>query len=94
MMVAILGLASTTLVKGMRFDLKTGATKCITEDIKLNAMTIGKYSIVNPVEGFPLSEEDRVSVRVYHFFKYINSYFLVSLFWRIILWKLFKLAML
>nr|XP_043634903.1 transmembrane emp24 domain-containing protein p24delta7-like [Erigeron canadensis] len=52
------------LVKGMRFDLKTGATKCITEDIKLNAMTVGKYSIVNPVEGFPLSDEDRITVRV------------------------------
>ncbi|GKB82033.1 transmembrane emp24 domain-containing protein p24delta9-like protein [Tanacetum coccineum] len=62
------------MVKGMRFDLKTGATKCITEDIKINAMTVGKYSIVNPAEGFPLSEEDRVTVRVtsplgnnYHF---------------------------
>nr|GEX21399.1 transmembrane emp24 domain-containing protein p24delta9-like [Tanacetum cinerariifolium] len=26
-------------------------------------MTVGKYSIVNPAEGFPLSEEDRVTVR-------------------------------
>ncbi|KVI09106.1 GOLD-like protein [Cynara cardunculus var. scolymus] len=62
-LVMILGLASTT-VKGMRFDLRSGATKCITEDIRLNAMTVGKYSIVNPVEGFSLPEEDRVTVRV------------------------------
>ncbi|XP_071735087.1 transmembrane emp24 domain-containing protein p24delta9-like [Rutidosis leptorrhynchoides] len=62
--VIILELTSTTtIVKGMRFDLKTGATKCITEDIKLNAMTVGKYSIVNSAEGL-LSEEDRVTVRV------------------------------
>ncbi|KAK9074653.1 hypothetical protein SSX86_007251 [Deinandra increscens subsp. villosa] len=61
MTMVILGLAS---VKGMRFDLETGATKCITEDIKINAMTVGKYSIVKPVEGFPLSEEDRITVRV------------------------------
>ncbi|KAD5961071.1 hypothetical protein R6Q59_014066 [Mikania micrantha] len=60
----ILGLASTQPVNGMRFDLETGATKCITEDIKINAMTVGKYAIVKPVEGFPLPEEDRITVRV------------------------------
>ncbi|KAI3722420.1 hypothetical protein L2E82_33458 [Cichorium intybus] len=63
-LVVILGLASTPIVKGMRFDLKTGATKCITEDIKINAMTVGKYSVVKRVEGFSLPESDRVSVRV------------------------------
>ncbi|KAI7752451.1 hypothetical protein M8C21_020343 [Ambrosia artemisiifolia] len=57
-------LASSQLVNGMRFDLETGATKCITEDIKINAMTVGKYSVVKPVEGFPLSEDDRITVRV------------------------------
>ncbi|KAJ0558144.1 putative GOLD domain-containing protein [Helianthus annuus] len=57
-------LTSSPLVIGMRFDLETGATKCITEDIKINAMTVGKYSIVKPVEGFPLSEYDRITVRV------------------------------
>ncbi|XP_076954372.1 transmembrane emp24 domain-containing protein p24delta9-like [Bidens hawaiensis] len=62
MVTLILGFAS--LVKAMRFDLETGATKCITEDIKINAMTIGKYNIVKPVEGFPLSAEDRITVRV------------------------------
>ncbi|KAL4577277.1 hypothetical protein LXL04_013383 [Taraxacum kok-saghyz] len=63
-LVAILGLASTQMVQGMRFDLKTGATKCITEDIKINAMTVGKYSVVKRVEGFSLPESDRVTVRV------------------------------
>ncbi|CAH1437606.1 unnamed protein product [Lactuca virosa] len=63
--VMILGLASTPIiVKGMRFDLKTGATKCITEDIKINAMTVGKYSVVKRVQGFSLPESDRVTVRV------------------------------
>lgn len=63
--VVILGLTSTPIiVKGMRFDLKTGATKCITEDIKINAMTVGKYSVVKRVQGFSLPESDRVTVRV------------------------------
>ncbi|KAK1440801.1 hypothetical protein QVD17_06633 [Tagetes erecta] len=62
--IIILTLTSTPSVTAMRFDLETGATKCITEDIKINAMTVGKYSIVKPVEGFPLSEYDRVTVRV------------------------------
>ena len=69
--ILILMLVIMPMVKGMRFDLKTGATKCITEDIKINAMTVGKYSIVNPAEGFPLSEEDRVTVRVHYLINFI-----------------------
>ncbi|KAJ0551184.1 putative transmembrane emp24 domain-containing protein [Helianthus annuus] len=67
-------LTSSPLVIGMRFDLETGATKCITEDIKINAMTVGKYSIVKPVEGFPLSEYDRITVRVICLNKLFDDY--------------------
>ncbi|KAL6983441.1 hypothetical protein U1Q18_016827 [Sarracenia purpurea var. burkii] len=67
----ILGLASN-IGHSLRFDLQSGRTKCISEDIKSNSMTVGKYSIVNPNEGHPLPESHRVTVRVTS--KYGNSY--------------------
>lgn len=53
----------------LRFDLQSGHTKCIAEDIRVNAMSVGKYTVVNPnaVEGhqsLPLPESHRVTVRV------------------------------
>ncbi|AES96848.1 hypothetical protein MtrunA17_Chr5g0417891 [Medicago truncatula] len=54
----------TCLVQSMRFDLQTGVTRCIAEDIKKNSMTIGNYSIVNPNEGQPLPSDHTISVQV------------------------------
>lgn len=48
----------------LRFDLQSGHTKCIAEDIKTNSMTVGKYHVVNPHEGTPLPDTHRVTVRV------------------------------
>ncbi|KAF5190110.1 Transmembrane emp24 domain-containing protein p24delta9 [Thalictrum thalictroides] len=62
--VLILGILSPLLVQSLRFDIQSGHTKCIAEDIKSNAMTVGKYSIVNPNEGHPLPESHKVTVRV------------------------------
>ncbi|KAL9246364.1 hypothetical protein vseg_019908 [Gypsophila vaccaria] len=50
--------------KSLRFDIKSGDTKCISEDIKSNSMTVGKYHVVNPNEGTPLSEAHKITVRV------------------------------
>ncbi|GFP87340.1 transmembrane emp24 domain-containing protein p24delta7 [Phtheirospermum japonicum] len=44
--------------------MESGHTKCITEDIKLNSMTVGKYHIVNPNEGYPLPDSHKITVRV------------------------------
>ncbi|XP_041008289.1 transmembrane emp24 domain-containing protein p24delta9-like isoform X1 [Juglans microcarpa x Juglans regia] len=52
----------------MRFDLRSGATKCISEDIKSKAMSVGKYSVVNPNEGFPVPDSHKITVR-----KMVNS---------------------
>lgn len=49
----------------MRFDLESGSSKCITEDIKINAMTVGKYSLVNPIEGYPIPDDYKLTVKVY-----------------------------
>lgn len=54
---------------GLRFELQSGHTKCIAEEIRTNAMSVGKYSVVNPnsVEGHqdtPLPETHRISARV------------------------------
>ncbi|XP_019422371.1 PREDICTED: transmembrane emp24 domain-containing protein p24delta9-like [Lupinus angustifolius] len=50
--------------ESLRFEVQSSSTKCISEDIKSNSMTVGKYSIVNPNEGYPLPDSHRVTVRV------------------------------
>ncbi|XP_021905309.1 transmembrane emp24 domain-containing protein p24delta9-like [Carica papaya] len=62
-MIVMVGLMSR-MGESMRFDMKSGATKCISEDIKINAMTVGKYSIVNTNEGYPLPDSHKLTVRV------------------------------
>ncbi|KAF5748963.1 transmembrane emp24 domain-containing protein p24delta9 [Tripterygium wilfordii] len=61
--IIILGLLSIT-AQSLRFDLQSGQTKCISEDIKSNAMTVGKYSVVNPSEGHSMPETHRLTTRV------------------------------
>lgn len=53
-----------TRVGSIRFDLESGHTKCIAEDIKNNAMSVGKYQIVNHNEGYPLPDSHNITVRV------------------------------
>lgn len=50
--------------QSLRFDLQSGHTKCISEDIKSNSMTVGKYHVVNPNEGYPMPDTHKVTVRV------------------------------
>lgn len=64
LVVLVVGLFSC-LVQSMRFDLQTGVTRCIAEDIKKNSMTVGNYSIVNPNEGQPLPSDHTITVQVY-----------------------------
>ncbi|KAL3819507.1 hypothetical protein ACJIZ3_005412 [Penstemon smallii] len=69
-----------TRVESIRFDLESGHTKCISEDIKSNSMTVGKYHIVNPNEGHPLPDTHKMTVRVtsaygnnYHYADNVNE---------------------
>ncbi|GMI67418.1 hypothetical protein like AT1G14010 [Hibiscus trionum] len=62
LIVIILGVIE--IGESMRFELESGKTKCIAEDIKANAMTVGKYSIINPDEGYALPESHKLVVRV------------------------------
>ncbi|KAA8530394.1 hypothetical protein F0562_005103 [Nyssa sinensis] len=78
-LILILGLMSP-VVHSMRFDLQSGTTKCITEDIKNNAMNVGKYSVVNPNEGYPVPGTHKITVRVtspqgnnYHYGDHVDS---------------------
>ncbi|XP_061362249.1 transmembrane emp24 domain-containing protein p24delta9-like isoform X2 [Gastrolobium bilobum] len=64
----------------MRFELQTGHTKCISEDVKNNAMTVGKYSVVNPNEGYPIPDTHKIVVKVtspygnsYHYGDHVDS---------------------
>ncbi|XP_073133991.1 transmembrane emp24 domain-containing protein p24delta9-like [Henckelia pumila] len=68
----VLILGSCILAESIRFDLESGHTKCIAEDIKTNSMTVGKYHVVNPSEDRPLPESHKITVRVTS--SYGNSY--------------------
>ncbi|EXC20019.1 Transmembrane emp24 domain-containing protein 10 [Morus notabilis] len=70
-LLVILGFLFSTS-ESLQFELQSGHSKCIAEDIKSNSMTVGKYSIVNPNEGYPLPETHKVTVRVTS--HYGNSY--------------------
>lgn len=61
--ITIIGVLSPTS-ESLRFELESGHTKCIAEDIKSNSMTVGKYEIVNPNDGQPLPQSHKVTVRV------------------------------
>lgn len=70
--IGILIIIFTMSAESMRFDLKSGATKCISEEIKSDAMTVGKYHVVYSSEGFPVPDTHKINVRVIrcmrHFF--------------------------
>ncbi|KAJ0248015.1 Transmembrane emp24 domain-containing protein p24delta7 [Hirschfeldia incana] len=55
-------LSPTTL--SMRYELLSGHTKCISEEIHANAMSVGKYSVVNPHEDHPLPASHKITVKV------------------------------
>ncbi|MCE3050437.1 hypothetical protein HAX54_047212 [Datura stramonium] len=54
----------STKVHAVQFEVLSGHTKCIAEDIKSHSMTVGKYRIVNPNEAHPLPDTHKVTVRV------------------------------
>lgn len=53
-----------TEVYSLQFEVPSGRTKCIAEDIKGHSMTVGKYHIVNPNEPHPLPDTHKVTLRV------------------------------
>ncbi|ESQ34301.1 hypothetical protein EUTSA_v10008758mg [Eutrema salsugineum] len=50
--------------QSLHFELQSGRTKCISEDIKSNSMTVGKYSVVNHNEAHPSPPSHKISIRV------------------------------
>ncbi|KAL4574269.1 hypothetical protein LXL04_021097 [Taraxacum kok-saghyz] len=75
----ILGFLSI-VAQSIRFEIESGHTKCISEDIKSNSMTVGHYSVVNPNEGQPLPESHKFTLRVtsvygnsYHYADHVQS---------------------
>lgn len=70
-LVLVIGVLSSTS-QSLRFEIQSGHTKCIAEDIKSNSMTVGKYNVVNPNDGHPLPESHKLTVRVTS--AYGNSY--------------------
>ncbi|KAF0912007.1 hypothetical protein E2562_012815 [Oryza meyeriana var. granulata] len=65
-LLALLLAGSLSPAEALRFDLQSGHTKCISDDIKVGAMAVGKYHVVAP-EGSPSSQHPdshRISLRV------------------------------
>ncbi|CAN1313832.1 Transmembrane emp24 domain-containing protein p24delta9 [Linum perenne] len=62
----VLGILSTS--ESLRFDIRSTSTKCISEDIKSNSMSVGKYTVINPNDGQPLPDSYKVTS------SYGNSY--------------------
>ena len=59
--------AASPSARALRFDLESGHTKCISDEIKVDSMAVGKYSVVAPDPSYPdaqLPESHRVSLRV------------------------------
>lgn len=64
LLVLIIGLIMSPVVQSMRFDLQSGTTKCITEDIKNGAMSVGKYTVISPNDAYPMPDTHKITVRV------------------------------
>ena len=59
--------AASPAARALRFDLESGHTKCISDEIKVDSMAVGKYKVVGPDHSSPdapLPESHRVSLRV------------------------------
>ena len=59
--------AASPAARALRFDLESGHTKCISDEIKVDSMAVGKYQVVSPDPSYPdapLPESHRVSLRV------------------------------
>ncbi|KAM0845776.1 hypothetical protein ACQ4PT_056134 [Festuca glaucescens] len=62
--VVLLVLSGALSAGALRFDLLSGHTKCISDDIKVGAMAVGKYHIVEPEGSSELPDSHRISLRV------------------------------
>ncbi|GJN31617.1 hypothetical protein PR202_gn00094 [Eleusine coracana subsp. coracana] len=68
----LLLLVATFPAGALRYDLRSGHTKCISDEIKVGAMAVGKYHIVGPDDGSlsssssqqQLPDSHRISLRV------------------------------
>ncbi|KAL0737756.1 hypothetical protein Bca4012_013966 [Brassica carinata] len=50
--------------ESMRLDLESGMTKCISDNIKLNYMTVGTYTVINPNEARHLPASHKIYATV------------------------------
>ncbi|GAA0163213.1 vesicle coat protein [Lithospermum erythrorhizon] len=71
LLILVFGILSRQ-VESVGFEVKSGHTKCIAEELKANSMTVGKYHIVNLNQGTRLPDSHKVKVRVTS--SYGNSY--------------------
>ncbi|KAI4386388.1 hypothetical protein MLD38_004323 [Melastoma candidum] len=62
--VAVVASSLLSGCQSLRFDLKSGRTKCISEDIKSNSMSVGKYSVLKPDEGLSMPYSHKITVKV------------------------------
>ncbi|KAJ8420241.1 hypothetical protein Cgig2_006260 [Carnegiea gigantea] len=80
MLIALLMSVLIPACESLRFELLSGSTKCIAEEIKRDAMSVGKYTALGPVEGQPAPPSHRITARVtspkgnnYHFGEVVEA---------------------
>ncbi|CAN8255434.1 unnamed protein product [Cochlearia groenlandica] len=65
--VIMVAMMMTTILKvglSMRLELESGVSKCVSDDIKSNSMSVGTYSIVNHNESLHLPASHKTFVTV------------------------------
>ncbi|CAA7037845.1 unnamed protein product [Microthlaspi erraticum] len=54
----------TPRILSMRYEIRSGETKCFAEDLRENTMSVGKYFVVNPNEKHHLSASHKITVKL------------------------------
>ncbi|XP_071696365.1 transmembrane emp24 domain-containing protein p24delta9-like [Rutidosis leptorrhynchoides] len=49
----------------LRFDIESDHTKCMTEDIRKDSLTIGQYSVINPNQNDPFPEHHKIAAMLF-----------------------------
>ena len=62
-------------IESLRLEIESGSTRCISEEIKRNAMTVGTYNVISPIEDQPLPPSHRIAARVFSHLILFNLFF-------------------
>ncbi|KAL8218770.1 hypothetical protein R6Q57_022143 [Mikania cordata] len=68
----------SNIARSVSFEIESGRTKCISEDIKSNSMAVGHYSVINPNDEHPLPESHKLTLRAVEGGDYMACFFAID----------------